>query len=242
MKKTDLKVVELKIDELDLETGVNAMALTDDPAIEIMGVMMKKEEERFLSITKVESKHQKLVFSEDENEQHIITGPCMIPNLQIYRIDEKTGEEYYAYFSEETVKACSQNFIKVGGQYNINWNHESQLPGNFITESWLVEDPENDKSNALGFSNLPKGTWMISVKVTDIDVWKRLKKTKCGFSIEGMFAFQKSKAVAEAQAAVEANQKLTEEEMIEGVKNIFDSKETEDEKLAILQQIMRDLE
>ena len=58
MKKTDLKVVELKIDELDLNTGVQAMALTDDPAIEIMGVMMKKEEERFLSISKVESKHQ----------------------------------------------------------------------------------------------------------------------------------------------------------------------------------------
>ena len=36
---------ELKLDKLDLSTGVQAMAITDDPAIEKLGVMMKKEKE-----------------------------------------------------------------------------------------------------------------------------------------------------------------------------------------------------
>ena len=240
--KKEFKVVELKIDELDLNTGVNAMALTDDPAIEIMGVLMKKESERFFAITEIDSGKKKLHFSDDDSAEHIITGPCMVPNMKIFRIDPISGEEFYAFFSEETVKIANQNFVKVGGPVSVNWDHESYLPGTFISESWLVADPDNDKASALGFEGLPKGTWMITMKIDSIDVWKKLKEKECGFSIEGFFNFKAEAKKKEAEAKVEETQKLTEKEMIESVKTIFDSKETEDEKLAIIQRIMEDCE
>ena len=45
-----------------------------------------------------------------------------------------------------------------------------------------------DKSKEYGFS-LPKGTWMISMKVNNEDIWQDFKAGKVkGFSIEGYFA------------------------------------------------------
>ena len=45
-----------------------------------------------------------------------------------------------------------------------------------------------DKSKEYGFS-LPKGTWMISMKVNNENIWKDVKLGKVkGFSIEGYFA------------------------------------------------------
>ena len=57
-----------------------------------------------------------------------------------------------------------------------------------VVESWLIEDKVHDKSVKYGFS-LPKGTWMISMKVDNDQVWNDVKEGKVkGFSIEGFFA------------------------------------------------------
>jgi hypothetical protein len=57
-----------------------------------------------------------------------------------------------------------------------------------VVESWLIEDEKMDKSKLYGF-NLPKGTWMISMKVDNDEVWQDVKDGKVkGFSIEGYFA------------------------------------------------------
>jgi hypothetical protein len=57
-----------------------------------------------------------------------------------------------------------------------------------VVESWIIDNPDMDKSKAYGF-DLPKGTWMISMKIEDENVWKQVKEGKYkGFSIEGYFA------------------------------------------------------
>jgi hypothetical protein len=56
-----------------------------------------------------------------------------------------------------------------------------------VVESWIVEG-KNDKSTNYGF-NLPQGTWMISMKVNNDEVWNKVKLGEVkGFSIEGYFA------------------------------------------------------
>jgi hypothetical protein len=56
-----------------------------------------------------------------------------------------------------------------------------------VVESWIVEG-ENDKSKNYGF-DVPKGTWMIAMKVNNDKVWQQVKEGKIkGFSIEGYFA------------------------------------------------------
>jgi hypothetical protein len=56
-----------------------------------------------------------------------------------------------------------------------------------VVESWIVEG-SHDKSMNYGF-NFPKGTWVISMKVNNDEIWNKVKLGEVkGFSIEGYFA------------------------------------------------------
>ena len=63
------------------------------------------------------------------------------------------------------------------------------MDGVTVVESWIVTDPQNDKSNALGFKDIPKNTWMVSYKVDNNELWEKVKSGEVqGFSIEGVFS------------------------------------------------------
>jgi hypothetical protein len=56
-----------------------------------------------------------------------------------------------------------------------------------VVES-LITEVKNDKSMNYGF-NFPKGTWVISMKVNNDEIWNKVKLGEVkGFSIEGYFA------------------------------------------------------
>jgi hypothetical protein len=168
----DKKIIELIIDENDLQTGIHAVSVVHSPAIE----------ENFIAL----SKHE-IELKEVDSEKKILMGAALVPNKQILRAD-KDGKPYYIYFSEDTVKKASELFLMRSNQNNATYEHNQKLKGMSVVESWIIEDEKQDKSAKYGF-NLPKGTWMISMKVNNEDVWKDVKDGKVkGFSIEGYFA------------------------------------------------------
>lgn len=167
-----MRIVELVIDENDLESGIEAVSVVESPAIEENFIALKKHE---------------LELKEIDKEKRILMGAALVPNKQIYRRNDK-NEEYYIYFSEDTVRKASELFLMRSNQNNATYEHEKKLNGMSVVESWIIEDEKLDKSVKHGF-NLPKGTWMISMKVNNEDVWKDVKEGKVkGFSIEGYFA------------------------------------------------------
>jgi hypothetical protein len=113
-------------------------------------------------------------------------GAALIPNKQIYR--KNKDKEFYIYFSEDTVRKASELFLMRSNQNNATYEHERKmLEGMSVVESWIIEDEKTDKSKLYGFS-LPKGTWMISMKVNNDEVWQKVKDGEVkGFSIEGYF-------------------------------------------------------
>lgn len=166
------KIIELIIDENDLQTGIHAVSVVHSPAIE----------ENFIAL----SKHE-IELKEVDSEKKILMGAALVPNKQILRAD-KDGKGYYIYFSEETIKKASELFLMRSNQNNATYEHKEKLNGMSVVESWVIDNPEMDKSKEYGF-NLPKGTWMISMKVNNEDIWKDVKAGKVkGFSIEGYFA------------------------------------------------------
>jgi len=168
----DKKIVELIIDDNDLQTGIHAVSVVHSPAIE----------ENFIAL----SKHE-IELKEVDTEKKILMGAALVPNKQILRAD-KDGNGYYIYFSEDTIKKASELFLMRSNQNNATLEHKEKLNGMSVVESWVIDNPEMDKSKEYGF-NLPKGTWMISMKVNNDDVWKDVKDGKVkGFSIEGYFA------------------------------------------------------
>ena len=112
-----------------------------------------------------------------------------IPDKPIFRQGSKGQEDYYVFFSEDTVAKTAEMFFKRGNQSNATLEHKDVLDGMTVFESWIVEDPEMDKSKKFGL-NVPKGTWMVSMKVDDKDIWDNYVKNDkvFGFSLEGRFA------------------------------------------------------
>jgi hypothetical protein len=190
-----MKIVELVIDEKDSLSGIDAVSVVRSPAIE----------EHFIHL----SKHE-IELKEVDKEKKILMGAALVPNKQIYRVNEKTKEEYYIYFSEDTVRKASELFLMNSNQNNATYEHDKKLKGMSVVESWIIDDSKSDKSRFYGF-DLPKGTWMISMKVNNDEVWNDVKEGKVkGFSIEGYFADK-----------LEMSQMSDEDLLIEKIKQII---------------------
>jgi len=166
-----MRIVELVLDE-EQDNFIEAISVVEHPAIESDFVALKSQEFKF---------------AEADKERKILIGPILIPNKPIFR---KNGdEEYYIYFSRETVRKSSQLYLKQGNLGNSKLEHSNTLDGLTLVESWLVEDKKNDKSNMYGM-DLPLGTWVGAIKVDNDNLWNDYVKTGKvkGFSIEGYFA------------------------------------------------------
>ena len=123
-------------------------------------------------------------------DKQMLVGKLMTPNKLIPRISLE-GEPYYAYFSPKTIRDLAYKFIREGYQNSWNYEHigEHKLDGITLVETWIVDDPENDKANVYGLEP-KKGEWIGMVKIEDKAVWKEYVKSGLvkGFSIEGFFA------------------------------------------------------
>jgi len=136
-------------------------------------------------------KQQQFHFSEDE--QQIVTAPAMVPNMLIPRRDAE-GKLYHVFFSQETVRKIAAKFIEENKQHNTDINHDDNITtNNTLLESWIVDDPDMDKSKTLGF-NVPPSTWMVTYKINDKETWEKIKAGELnGFSITGVFAESNTK-------------------------------------------------
>lgn len=187
-----MKIVELLIDEEQELSGIEAISIVDEPAIE----------ENFIAL----SKQHEIKLAEVDKEKKILMGAALVPNKNIYR---RNGEdEYYIFFSEDTVRKASELFLMRGNQNKSTLEHQAELYGLSVVESWIIEDDVHDKSRKYDM-DLPVGTWMVSMKVNNDEVWNDYVKTGLvkGFSIEGYFtdkiAMSKIEEVNEEEEARE---------------------------------------
>jgi len=167
-----MEVIELYIDENNEFSGIEAISVVENPAIEEDFIALKKHE---------------VQLAEVDTEKRILMGAALVPNKKIYRTNG--DEEYYIFFSEDTVRKVSELFLSRGKQNNSTLEHDVQLSGMSVVESWIVEDTTKDKSRKYDL-NVPVGTWMVSVKVNNNQIWEEFVKSGKvkGFSIEGFFA------------------------------------------------------
>jgi hypothetical protein len=166
-----MRIVELILDEDQEYNGIEAISVVENPAIE----------EDFIAL-----KSQEVKLAEVDKEKRILLGPLLIPNKPIYR--RNSDQEYYIYFSRDTVRKASELYLIRGNQNNSTLEHQYELNGLSLVESWIIEDQQKDKSALYGME-LPIGTWMGAVKVNNDEVWNEYVKSGKvkGFSIEGYF-------------------------------------------------------
>lgn len=204
-----MNIVELVIDENDDVSGIEAISVVESPAIE----------EDFIAL-----KNQEFKLAEVDKEKRILMGAALVPNKPIYR---RSGEdEYYIYFSKDTVRKASELFFIRGNQNNSTLEHNMPLTGLTAVESWIVEG-EKDKTRHYDL-DVPIGTWMVSMKVHNDDVWNNYVKTGKvkGFSIEGYFADKLEKP--QDKSIKDDLSKIEEEEaqhILDQLTNLFDNEQ-----------------
>ena len=192
----EIEVFELFIDEDADMSGIEAISIVENPAIE----------EDFIAL-----KGHKVAFQSLDNDKRLLIGPALIPDKKIIRLNNE-GEKYYIYFSKDTVRQASELFLSRNKQNNSTLEHEVDIEGLSVVESWIVEDAVKDKSRKYGM-NLPIGTWMVSVKVKNEQIWQEYVKSGAvkGFSIEGFFSDNhKEKSTDSDAAELKAVEELTE--------------------------------
>ena len=161
--------------------GVYAISLVENPAME----------ENFIALAKQKQVLQLKTIDEAKRE---LIGVVLEPNKPIYR--DQNGEQFNIVFTEDVIKELLIGFSENGNQNNSTIEHEEALKLDGVTffENWIVEDEENDKSNAYEL-NAKKGSWVTKLKIDDEDVWNDFVKTGAvkGFSIDAMVDLQEIK-------------------------------------------------
>ena len=134
-----------------------------------------------------EEKMSKQYFQIDNEEKRIVLGPAMIPDQKIFRKDS-LGNPYYVFFSAETIKMIAEKYMKNKYTDNNDQMHDGKAVKDvYVIESWIKED-ESDKSTKYGYESTPVGTWFVSMKVKNEEIWKKVKDGKLnGFSVSGFF-------------------------------------------------------
>ena len=194
-------IVELIVDENNEELAIDAISLVTSPAIETDFVYFNATESN-LTLAKV------------NEEQRLLVSPALIPYKQIYRYDANKDRNYYVYFTADTVRKAAEAYMKHHNTNNATLQHEEKVTGVHTVESWIVEDSKNDKSNLYGYE-LPKGTWFVSMRVNNDEVWERIKSGELkGLSIEGYFVDKMEKLSLE--------QEPTDEEILLALADILD--------------------
>jgi len=173
-----METFELLIDENDNSTlEVDAVALVDEPAIEVNWFAFKNQQPL-------------MNFAAINEDEQVLIGAAMIPDKPIFRRDED-GTEYNVTFSKDTIKAIALKFFKKNFQTNSNIQHDpaQKVSGITFFQSFI-------KDTAKGMAGLsgeyPEGTWFLGAKVDNADVWEKVKSGEIkGFSVEGMFKYKK---------------------------------------------------
>ena len=182
------------------EDGVFAVSLVESPAIEENWVALSSEG---------------IELKVADEERRVVVGMALVPEKRIFR--KMKGKEFNIYFSKETIAKTQELYMKNLNANNVTTEHERPIKGATVIESWIVEDPKNDKSNLYKL-NAPEGAWCIMMKIYNDEEWDAVKSGDYkGFSIEGVF---------QGFEALEASKQLTEEEkLIQTIKQIIKENE-----------------
>lgn len=176
MKQNELELVRGRFkDDEGRDIGyTRAVSIVTDPAIELSFQLFKNQ-----------SNPKELLFSID-NDKMEITGPAMICDTPILR-QRNDGTFYNIYFEKQDVKDAADLFLRKANHNQANFEHiQEYTPKITLLESWFVSE-KNDKIKDLGFdsSKIPTGSWMITYKVHDKELWNEIKNGDwTGFSVE----------------------------------------------------------
>ena len=209
-----MKLYDISIDPTDFETGLNAISLVENPAVEVDFLAFAKDESAVLQFA--------------DEERHIITGIALLADTPIYRI-APDGTEYYVRFTKDCIRQLVEKYFKFGLTNSVNIEHKNNqfVDGVTMLESYIIDKERGICPNE--FASAPDGSWVVSYKVSNLDVWNKIKSGEVkGFSVQGLFRIIETK--------LEMNSNKTEESEHQNKNNISFMTKLKDRIKSLLMQ------
>ena len=198
-------------------SDIYAVSLVEDEAVESGFIALSKQK-------------QPMNFKIHNEEKRMLYGVALRADFPIYRCYGQ--DEFYLTFDANAIERLVNKFMSNYGQKSFTIDHMEPAEGIVITESWLVKDTENDKSNALGLENVSEGSWIIGCKINNDEIWQSIREGRWhGFSIESwidMEEIEEFKKINKENKKIDmAVKKSKFEEMIDKIKSIISDAVTE---------------
>lgn len=171
-----MKIYRVTYDDMP-DWGLLAISLVDFPAVE----------KNFL---KFKDAHRPSIRFKADDEQHVVSGVALLADTPIYRRDEDHGE-YYIVFEKDVIRQLVEKYSKDGLLNVINLQHDSDTYSTdkcVMVESYFVDKERG--VTPMEFADVPDGSWIVSFKVNDDELWEKIKSSHGeegglnGFSVE----------------------------------------------------------
>ena len=174
----ELPNYEITVDLDDDLSGLDAISIVNHPAVQVDFLCFAENQ-------------RPVKFSDD---RHIITGVAILADTPIYRRDSVRGE-YTVTFSPKTIGLLVEKMSRDGLINSVNLEHDDKA---FVDSCVMVESYIKDSKRGIvpvEFSDIPDGSWIVSYKVEDDDLWEAIKTSGKlnGFSVQGIFDLVESK-------------------------------------------------
>jgi len=197
-----MKIFEFLIGEDD-DTGVKTISLVDAPAMQSDFIAFDKQERKpkYISLEK-----------EGKEYKGVVAGLSMIPDKLIYRIDPDTQEEYYGYFTQDTIEKIRNKYHKELMTSNVNLDHDENAYINaYLIESYILStEARVEEVKAQGISEAAIGSWYTQFKIEDEEVFQKVLDGEFnGFSIEAYL----NREITNFNETLKNNFKLKEKKM-----------------------------
>jgi hypothetical protein len=169
----ELPIIELTLEEL--EQGIDATALVENPAIQRNWMAFKE--------------HKDFKFKTHNEDKRILAGALMVADFPIYR--NMNGKEFFVKFSSETIEQLADRMVLNNKLTAFNFEHDAKKElADMHIQQFFIINTELGVNTPIGFEELPNGSLFAFVKVNNEQVWNDYVKTGIvkGFSIEGNFA------------------------------------------------------
>lgn len=192
-----MKLYDISIDPTDFETGLNAISLVEYPAVEVDFLAFAKDESAVLQFA--------------DEERHIITGIALLADTPIYRV-APDGTEYYVRFTKDCIRELIEKYFKFGLTNSVNIEHKDNqfVDGVTMLESYIIDKERGICPNE--FASAPDGSWVVSYKVSNLDVWNKIKSGEVkGFSVQGLFRIIETKLEMNSNKPEEVNKEENSE-------------------------------
>lgn len=170
----EIPVYEMTLSEEDKTKGHKILSLVSKPAMLINWVKFSENPEANVK------------FKIQDEEQRIIFGPVLIPDLPVIR--EENGIKYYLTIKPDTILKYAIRLAEERKSTTFDINHDQNIVNDVVMFEVVVTSKDRFPK-AVGFEDLPIGTMFASTKINNPETWEKIKSGELnGYSIDANFS------------------------------------------------------